>query len=158
MQVLRLEITDLGTGDALSASLKALSAEVGIPTQIVADHGSDVVKGIRVFQEQHPGSVYTYDVSHRMATFLKQGLSSDVRWNDYLSHCGVCIPKFQQTNMAFLCPPRQRTKARFMQTHHQVSWGQNMLRYYDRGDFSLIDTGFSLNESSEAVKKSLFYF
>lgn len=148
MQVLRLEVTDLGTGDALSASLKALSAEVGIPTQIVADHGSDVVKGIRVFQEQHPSTVYTYDVSHRMATFLKQGLSSDVRWNDYLSNCGVCIPKFQQTNMAFLCPPRQRTKARFMQTHHQVSWGQNMLRYYDRGDFSLIDTGFSLNESS----------
>jgi len=147
MQVLRLEVTDLGTGDALSASLKALSAQVGIPTQIVADHGSDVVKGIRVFQEQHPGTVYTYDVSHRMATFLKQGLSNDTRWNDYLSHCGSCIPKFQQTNMAFLCPPRQRTKARFMQTHHQVHWGQNMLRYYDRGDFSLIDTGFSLNES-----------
>ena len=147
MQVLHLEVTDLGTGEALSASLECLGKQVGIPTQIVADHGSDVVKGIRLFQEQHPGTVYTYDVSHRMATFLKQELSNDARWNNYLSQCGGCIPKFQQTNMAFLCPPKQRTKARFMQTHHQIRWGQNMLRYYDRGDFSLIDTHLSLNEA-----------
>ena len=145
MQVLRIEVTELGTGEALSASLEDLSRQVGIPTQIVADHGSDVRKGIALFQEQHPETIYTYDISHRMATFLKQELSNDPRWNDYLSLCGRSIPQFQQTDLAFLCPPRQRTKARFMQTHHQIRWGQNLLRYYDRGDFSLIDTGFTLN-------------
>ncbi len=146
MQVLWLEVTGLGTGEVLSDSLEELSKQVGVPTQIVADHGSDVVKGIRLFQEEHPGTIYTYDISHRMATFLKQELSKDTRWNSYFSLCSSCIPKYQQTNMAFICPPRQRTKARFMQTHHQVRWGQNMLRYYDRDDFSLIDTHYSLDQ------------
>ena len=145
MQVLRLEVTELGTGEALSTSLEKLSKKVGNPTQIVADHGSDVCKGIALFQKNHPGTVYTYDISHRMAIFLKQELSNDPRWNDFLSQCGRSIPQFQQTNLAFLCPPQQRTKARFMQTHHQIVWGQNMLRYYDRGDFSLINARFSLS-------------
>ena len=91
-----------------------------------------------------------------MATFLKQEMSKDTRWNNYFSLCGSCIPKFQQTNMAFLCPPRQRTKARYMQTHHQIRWGQNMLRYYDHGIFTLIDTHFSLDESLLAILSEQF--
>jgi hypothetical protein len=145
MEVLKIEVTELGTGEALSTSLEDLSKKVGVPSQIVADHGSDVRKGVALFQEQHPETIYTYDISHRMATFLKQELSNDPRWNEYLSRCGRTIPLFQQTNLAPLCPPRQRTKARFMQTHHQVRWGQNLIRYYDRGDFSLIDAQFALN-------------
>jgi hypothetical protein len=145
MQVLRLEVTELGTGEAVSASLEDLIQETGVPTQIVADHGSDVCKGIHLFQAQHPGTVYTYDISHRMAIFLKQTLSNDPRWNHFLSQCGSTIPLYQQTNLAFLCPPRQRTKARFMQAHQQIIWGQNMLRYYDRGDFGRIETGFALD-------------
>ena len=140
MQVLRLEVTELGTGEALFASLENLSMEVGTPTQIVADHGSDVCKGIALFQERHPETIYTYDISHRMAIFLKQEFSNDPCWNDFFSQCGRSIPKFQQTNLSFLCPPPQRIKARFMQTHHQIGWGQNLLNYYDKADFSLIDT------------------
>ncbi len=135
-QVLRLEVTELGTGEAVSASLEALIQETGVPTQIVADHGSDVCKGIKLFQAQHPGTVYTYDISHRMAIFLKQTLSNDACWNRFLSQCGSTLPLLQQTDLAFLCPPRQRTKARFMQVHQQIIWGQTMLRYYDQGEFS----------------------
>ena len=145
MQVLRLEVTELGTGEAVSASLEDLIQETGVPTQIVADHGSDVCKGIQLFQAQHPSTVYTYDISHRMALFLKQTLSNDPRWNRFLSLCSHTIPLFQQTDLAFICPPRQRTKARFMQAHQQIIWGQNMLRYYDRGDFGQIETGFALD-------------
>ena len=145
MQVLRLEVTELGTGEAVSSSLEELSQKTGIPSQIVADHGSDVCKGINLFQARHPNVVYTYDISHRMAIFLKQEFSDDPRWTSFLSQCSSTIPLFQQTNLAFLCPPRQRTKARFMQIHHQIVWGLNMLRYYDQGHFSQIKTGFSLS-------------
>lgn len=145
MQVLRTEVTELGTGEALCASLENLSAEVGTPSQIVADHGSDVCKGIALFQEKHPVTIYTYDISHRMAIFLKQEFSNDQRWNDFFSQCGRSVPKFQQTNLAFLRPSRQRTKARFMQTHHQIQWGKNLLNYYDKGDFSLINSQYRLS-------------
>jgi len=145
MQVLRLEVTELGTGEAVSASLEEISKKTGVPSQVVADHGSDVCKGIKLYQERHPETVYTYDISHRMAIFLKQELSSDPRWNSFHSQCGPTIPLFHQTNLAFLCPPKQRTKARYMQVHHQIAWGQNMLRYYDRGNFLRIETGFALN-------------
>ena len=59
MQVLRLEVSDLSTGEEVSTSLEDLSKKTGVPSQIVADHGSDVCKGINLFQAQHPNVVYT---------------------------------------------------------------------------------------------------
>jgi hypothetical protein len=44
----------------------------------------------------------------------------------------------QQSDLAFLRPPRQRTKARFMSLDGHVRWAQRLLAYYDRDDFSEI--------------------
>ncbi|WP_200243993.1 hypothetical protein, partial [Thiohalocapsa halophila] len=52
---------------------------------------------------------------------------------------------FQQTDLAFLLPPRQRTKARFMAIDAHINWAQRLIAYHDRGDFSAIGRpcGFS---------------
>ena len=45
---------------------------------------------------------------------------------------------FQQTDLAFLLPPRQRTKARYMAIDAHIEWAQRLIGYHDQGDFSSI--------------------
>lgn len=139
MRVLAVEVTTHSTGAWVAGVLAQTGARTGMPVQIVADHGSDLHKGIALFQEQHaPGCLETYDISHRIATLLKAELSQDARWTALLAHCATTLSTFQQTDLACLLPPRQRTKARYMHLDAHVDWAERLLAYYDRGDFSAI--------------------
>jgi len=64
MQVLAVEVTAHSTGPWVAAVLECVAQRTGPPVQIVADHGSDLRKGITLFQQQAPACVYTYDISH----------------------------------------------------------------------------------------------
>jgi hypothetical protein len=43
----------------INDKLEALSKKVGVPKQIIADQGSDVKKGIQLFQQKHKDTIYT---------------------------------------------------------------------------------------------------
>lgn len=139
MTVLAVQVTTHSSGTWIAAVLAETAARTGAPMQIVADHGSDLRKGIALFQEQHaPHCVETYDISHRIATLLKGELSRDARWKTFLAQCAKTLSTWQQTDLAFLLPPRQRTKARYMHFDAHVQWAERLLAYYERGDFSAI--------------------
>ncbi|WP_209262651.1 hypothetical protein, partial [Thiorhodococcus minor] len=139
MTVLAVEVMTRSNGAAVAAALAQTSARTGPPVQIVADHGSDLSAGIARFQQAHaPQCIETYDISHRIATLLKAELSADARWSAFLEHCSATLSVFQQTDLAFLLPPRQRTKARYMHFAAHVEWAERLLAYHDRGDFSAI--------------------
>ena len=144
MQVLAVEITTHSTGAWVAQVLRRVAQRTGPPVQIVADHGSDLHKGIALFQEHATACVYTYDISHLIATLLKAEMGRDARWESLLVHCRGAWSSLQQTDLAFLLPPRQRLKARFMNLDVQVRWAQRLLAYHDRGDFSAIRTQYVL--------------
>jgi hypothetical protein len=139
LQVLAVECTVQSTGDWVAAVFARVAQRWGIPVQIVADAGSDLRKGTTTFQASAPACVATYDISHAIANVLKRELGTDVAWTAFLQHCRTTLASFQQTALAFLLPPRQRTKARFMNLDAHIGWAQRLLAYFDRGDFSAID-------------------
>lgn len=145
MRVLAVEVTSHSTGPWVAEVLGRVAQRTGAPVQIVADRGSDLRKGIALFQQHTPACVYTYDISHCIATLLKAELGRDARWNAFLAHCRTTLSSFQQTDLAFLLPPRQRTKARFMHLDVHVRWAQGLLAYHDYGDFSAIQTECVMN-------------
>jgi hypothetical protein len=138
MTVLAVEMTLKSTGIWVAAVLEQVSARTGVPVQIVADHGSDVRKGIALFRQQAPRCVQTYDISHAIATQLKAHWRDDGHWQGFLKQAGATLSHFQQTDLAFLLPPRQRTKARYMAIDAHVEWAQRLIGYHDQGDFSTI--------------------
>jgi hypothetical protein len=139
MTVLAVEVTTHSTGAWVAGMLAQTAARTGMPVQIVADHGSDLHKGIALFQDQPAADcIETYDISHRIATLLKAELSQDARWTAFLAHCATTLSTFQQSDLAALLPPRQRTKARYMHYDAHVEWVERLLADYDRGDFSAI--------------------
>jgi hypothetical protein len=103
-----------------------------------------VRNGIALFQQHAPACVYTYDISHCIATLLKAELGRDARWESLLAHCRTTWSSLQQTDLAGLLPPRQRTKARFMNRDVHVRWARRLLAYHDRGNFSAIRAHYVL--------------
>jgi hypothetical protein len=138
MSVLAVEVTAHSTGLQVAATLEQVSARTGVPVQIVSDHGSDVRKGIALFRQQAPSCVETYDISHAVATQLKAHWRDHAPWQAFLQQAGTTLSHFQQTDLAFLLPPRQRTKARYMAIDAHIDWAQRLIGYHDQGDFSLI--------------------
>ena len=156
MQLIDIYVLTHSNGKIISEILEKLSLKIGSFLQIVSDHGSDIKKGIDLYQQLSPKTICTHDISHYVALVLKKQLANDVRWTSFLSHCSKTHSQIQQTELAFMKPPKQRTKARFMHTRTQIKWANKQLSYYKQGDFSAINSTYSLNwEGRYAIEKIL---
>jgi hypothetical protein len=127
------------TGEVINDKLEALSKKVGIPKQIIADQGSDVKKGIELFQQKHKDTIYTYDITHQMALFLKHHVKDNEQSLSFANKCNTTAKALQQTALYFLKPPTQRTKARWLNVAAPIDWAQRLLAYQAASDFSAID-------------------
>ena len=156
VDVLDIDFLLHSTGDIIYQKLRSLSERVGTPVQILSDYGPDLKKGIELFQQDYPIVVFTYDVTHKMATLLKKHTEKDERWNSFLNHCTSTIRQNQQTELSFLVPPKLRTKSRYLNVDTHVKWAQRMLLYQKRGDFLQIIPTFNLDkEAMRALKPQL---
>jgi len=83
--LLGLELWEHPNGVKIFQYLEKISAQVGIPVQIIADGGSDFHCGIKLFCERHPKTQYFYDISHKLACLLEKYLKDDEDWNLFVN-------------------------------------------------------------------------
>jgi hypothetical protein len=119
------------TKEAVAACLEDAVAQTGVPRLILDDHGADLHGGVEIFRRAHPETSEVYDLTHKAACLLKRRLVDDERWKAYASHLGRTKFAVQQTELAFLVPPSQRSKARFMNLGGLVAWGSRTLALLD---------------------------
>ena len=151
--VLGMDVVKSSTGEIVKEQLEKVSKKVGVPKQIVSDHGSDIKKGVALYKEEHPDVVYTYDVTHKMAALLKKELQADEQWLNFSKQCGIARTSLKQTDLHYLLPPRQRTKARYSNISPRIEWGQKMIAYQQRGEYSELGCRFTLDQQTvEAVQ------
>lgn len=110
-------------GEMIDEALEKVSKKVGIPIQIVADNGSDLARGIKLYQDKNPELIYTHDVTHAMALLLKHELEADDRYQSFIQKCTVSRQRLQQTELYFLAPPAQRSQCRFFNVDRLTNWG-----------------------------------
>jgi hypothetical protein len=127
-EILMLEVSQKATGEVIHEKLELLRTRVGIPRPILGDHGSNLKKGIQLYQKEHPQVIYTYDVTHAMSNLLKQELTQDESYPKFLKSCRECRLQLQQTELAFLAPPSQRSQCRYFNVERLVNWGKQLLR------------------------------
>jgi hypothetical protein len=106
-------------------------SKTGVPRQIVSDQGSDLHAGIEMFCQAHSETSLIYDIKHKTACVLKRELKDDAQWQRFTQLAAQSTLKVQQTSLAFLAPPGQRTKARYMNVDTLIRWGVDMLRVVD---------------------------
>jgi hypothetical protein len=134
VQVLALEVVTHSDGAVVAQQFADVCARVGEPVQIVSDHGSDLAKGLRLFQAKHPQVVATHDVTHALANLLEATLTSDPRWSTFVQQCVVTRQQLQQSAGSFLVPPAWRSKARYMHVAGHLRWANEILVLLQPGD------------------------
>lgn len=106
--------------------------KTGIPREIIGDHGSDLEKGIKDFCLQHQEICYIYDIKHKTAAVLKHELENDEKWLKFIELATKTKVSVQQTILAFLAPPNQRSKSRYMNVDILIKWGLKTLAFIDQ--------------------------
>jgi len=108
----------------------------GVPKEIIVDHGSDLKKGIEIFCRQHPQTCFIYDIKHKVAAILKRELKDDQDWNEFVKLANETRRKVQQTSLAALAPPNQRSKSRYMNVDKLIKWAMQTLYFLDQQQLS----------------------
>ena len=121
--------------------LQQLAVTNGVPRAILGDHGGDLQAGVRRFCGAHPDTSNLYDVAHKAATLLKSRLEGDERWAKFCTSVGQTKFRTQQTEWAFLVPPAQRSKARYMNLQPLLNWATRTLRVLDEQPATVLRHG-----------------
>jgi hypothetical protein len=119
------------TKQAVAACLEQAAGRTGAPRVILDDHGADLHGGVEVFRAAHPGTIEVYAITHKAACLLRARLEGDERWRSYGTAAARAKCEVQQTELACLAPPSQRSKARFMNVGGLVDWGVETLALVD---------------------------
>jgi len=119
------------TGDVVWQQLEAAVQKTGVPREILSDHGSDLRAGIRQFCEAHPQTCAVYDVTHKLALLVKAFLSQTDTWATFCQCAAQMKQQLQQTTLAPLAPPAQKSKARFMNVDRLGRWASRLLEILD---------------------------
>ena len=119
------------TKQTVAVCLEDAVAQTGVPRAILDDRGADLHGGVEIFREAHPETDEFYDVKHKAACLLKGRMEKDPRWKAYATQLGQAKFALQQTALACLTPPSQRSKARFMNVGGLVDWGIKTLALVD---------------------------
>jgi hypothetical protein len=116
-------------GEVVYQQLTAAIVHTGVPREILSDGGSDLQAGIALFQHVHPETQAIYDIKHKTALVLKHELADDPVGNAFTRQAAQTKQRVQQTSLAFLAPPAQRRKARYMNVDILIRWGTKVLAY-----------------------------
>jgi hypothetical protein len=131
MELIDLVPMEHATKQTVAGCWEAAVAKTGVPRAILSDHGADLHGAAEIFRARHPETSELYDIKHKAACLLKARLEADERWKRFASQSGQTKFTIQQTPLAFLVPPSQRSKARFMNLSELVTWGRQTLALLD---------------------------
>ncbi|BCG65785.1 MAG: hypothetical protein methR_P3641 [Methyloprofundus sp.] len=126
-----LTISEKVTGDTLYLEFEEIFNRAGKPLAIIKDRDATLNKGVRLWSNQQEVPVPTIDdIGHTIATALKaqfEKLDIYKRFTALISHGAKCM---RQTELAFLMPPKLRSKGRFQSIGKLGEWAEKMLHVF----------------------------
>lgn len=134
MTLLNLTPMEQSSGEQVQEQLAAVAQITGLPRAVVSDEGTDLKRGMELFQQDHSQVRHQHDMKHKNALLLKKELARDRRWGEFVKQANRTKLATTQTCLAFLNPPGLKTKARYMNLDTLVSWGVRALAYLEMSD------------------------
>lgn len=101
---------------------------------ILIDQGADLTKGGKLLQQGEKKLKILHDISHKLALVLERDLKDDPLWEEYIEHLTKTKQLVQQTELAGLQPPKQRSKARFMNVSLYIDWFSKVQKSKEDGN------------------------
>ena len=153
VQVLSVAVLTRCDGETVAAHLGTLSKRLGVPVQVVSDHGSDVLAGIRSWkraQQDHQRVVETYDITHGLAILLKNQLEPDCALGQLCpgvpEHATAVAADRGELSEA----PGLRSKARFLNLESHLKWANTMLVLLQGAEVATLAEQLGVGEAEAA--------
>lgn len=155
LTVIGIAPVETSTGEIVCRQLEQLATRFGTPIATLSDRGSDLKKGVELFQQKHPGVRSYYDIVHLVSLVIKRILESDSKWEPYRQACCKCANFLRQISLAHLKPPTPKTKARYMNFDREVRWASRALGILQRVRSGNLSTRQRQRLPAELMEKRL---
>ncbi len=124
-----LKISEKVNGESIACELEEIFTQAGCPTAIIKDCNYTLSKGVRLYSEKHNITVpIINDIGHVMATALKTQYKDSKAYNNFTGIVSKGASRLRQTDLAYLTPPKLRSKGRFQSISKLGKWGDKMLK------------------------------
>lgn len=128
VQVVFMKGATSWTGKKISEVIEKLQKTYGFEViNILSDEDSKLKKACRLLEISH-----VPDISHAVATCLKRVFEKTEEYKKFKTLLASYASKGVNQALSYLCPPKQRTKARFMNLQRVVKWANKMLERFDK--------------------------
>lgn len=154
VKVLDIYVREHFEGDAVHQRITAVQRKTGTPCQIISDDGADVKKGISLFVNENENVISTYDITHMIGVCIKHSLQKDTSWLNLQEDLYNLTNQIKQSDVSFLRPIALSKKARWLNIKLMIEWLENIYKYEERGDFSLICKGYKIVNNEEIFNKN----
>lgn len=128
-QCIGLNICEQVNGERIAQDLERIFARSGAPAAILKDCDASLQKGVRLYSEKHPVAIPVIeDIGHVMASALKSQFEKNTLYQRFVGLASQGAKRLRQTDLAFLTPPKLRSKGRFQSIGKVGEWGDKILR------------------------------
>jgi hypothetical protein len=124
-----LRVSEHTDGETVAGALTEIFSVAGDPVAIVKDGGSDLGKGVALWK-QREGKKFVWnieDIGHVMANVLKGQFEKTAAYQRFIALIYKGSARLRQTPLAFLIPPKLRTKGRFQSISKLGAWAEKIL-------------------------------
>lgn len=127
-EAIGLRIRVAWDGESVAAALKDIFDVAGSPSAILKDGGTDLARGTTLWREENKkGSVKLLeDIGHVAANALKREFAKTKAFKNFLAYVKAASRKLWQSTLAYLTPPKLRTKGRFQGITRFTSWARRL--------------------------------
>ena len=123
-----IRVREIVNGEAVAEDLTTIFEKAGTPVAIIKDRDATLQKGVRLWSEKQQNDVSVIDdIGHVMATILKKLYEETEPFKQFVAAITTCAARLRQTDLAFLIPPKLRSKGRFQSIGTLGKWAEKML-------------------------------
>ena len=146
-----LKIATRWNGPLVNDALADIFGKAGVPRAIIKDGGTDIKRGVELYQAAHDAEHVQVieDVGHLAANALKTEFAKRAAFAKFLDIVRKGAARIRQTDLAWLLPPKVRTKGRFQGITEVAEWAGKLLNLMGR-------PGRSKNDSEVGMLRKAF--
>jgi hypothetical protein len=132
VNVIGLSLGETWNGEQVKTYLLSLFQRCGWPSHVVSDCGSDIKKGIVDALLESPNRAsWISDITPFVGNALNHYYAQLALFQPFQTFSRRIRQRLQQTQFAFLLPPKARAKGRFLSVSRQAQWGLETLAYLE---------------------------
>jgi hypothetical protein len=126
-----LKVCEQVNGNSIALDLEEIFTQAGKPKAIIKDGDATLQKGVRLWSEAQETAVPVIaDIGHAMANALKDQFEKTAPYKRFTALVSQGASRLRQTDLAFLIPPKLRSKGRFQSISTLGKWGDKMLEVF----------------------------